>query len=188
MRALQKCVSKAMHGLVPYVVGAAALVIGVQHGRVVLVHDVTACHTVRATAWCIGLLLWPFLWQHTIDVGDLRSVATLGLLWPYVLFAADSVLAGCAAETTPGLAIDAGTVNGLCFALAGLLSASSDPAHKRLFVVPVLLFVCVVMPQVHGGAGKPARAVLCVQKVALACATGLLLTGLLYKPIGTTCV
>ena len=181
------CKRSRMHeNVTACIVALAAVSLMMRHLQTEFGEKAAQERAIHATTWCVGLMLWPFLWKHTVST-HMRNATLVGLAWPYFLFCIDTILLDSCEDATAGISIDAGTVNGLCFALSGLLSASSDPVHKRLFVVPVLLFVCVVLPQVHNRTGKTALAVRCAQKVAIACATGLLLTGLLFKPMSTTC-
>ena len=79
-----------------------------------------------------------------------------------------------------GVNIEPSIVNGLCFALSGIL-ASGDPAHRRFFLVPIAIFVCIVLPQLPKSDAKGIVSMRTVQNVAVALATGLLITGVLFK-------
>jgi len=140
----------------------------------------------RSDAWCATLALWPLVWF--VAAFRCQTTALVGLLWPYGAMACDVWLARAATEGTEdtqdaGVALDAGTVTSLSFALLGVLGASDDPWHKRLFVAPVVLFVATVLPQPRGAGVAQVETIRHAQRAIMACATGMVLTGVLYKPI-----
>ena len=148
-------------------------------------HDPLAAQALRLTVWCIGMLIWPHVWLELASGCD--GAARFGLLWPFLVMLHDTHPRQHTLRSSAGgsVQIEPSVLYPAIFALAGLVGASRDTKHLRIFVAPILLMVCVVLPRTlapdASEEGDVQTLSSAVQRVALACAVGLLLSGILYK-------
>ena len=161
----------------------------------------------RLGLWCSTSIVWPLVWNAIAH--GCSPLGYIGFAWPYVVLVADLLTScgGTACTTArPWLRLDASTVLSLSFALATLSGAHSSPTQARLFILPVILFLCVVMPasgssasltqrmQTDGlsppqvepvdvGASREERAALpvTIERIAVAWSIGLILSGVFYR-------
>ena len=143
----------------------------------------------RLSVWCASMLIWPFLWLG-LTRGCSRA-AVLGLVWPYLVMFCDVNYAWRTdpTATQPPVRIDSSTVLSLTFALFGLVGAHANPRQARLFILPVIIFMCIVMPTTLGISGNGGEAgdvdvwVSSIQRVALTWCVGIVLSGVLYEAL-----
>jgi hypothetical protein len=143
----------------------------------------------RLSVWCASMLVWPFVWLG-LTQGCSRA-AIVGLAWPYLVMFCDVNYAWRTdpAATQPLVRIDSSTVLSLTFALFGLVGAHANPRQARLFILPVIIFMCIVMPTTLGVSGRGQNEedvdvwVTSIQRVALTWCVGIVLSGVLYEAL-----
>ena len=133
----------------------------------------------RATAWALTLTVWPLVWNALAD--EAAPAAKVGFLWPFVVLAGD--LYGATARVEKARAptrLEQGTVCSLAMWLCGMasMSGAKTPAHQRLFVLPLLAYVVLVVPS---SGDESVTLVAPLQHATSACITGLLIAGVLYR-------
>lgn len=127
--------------------------------------------------WSLGMLLWPHVWMRMLRGSSSSSL--VGLAWPYLVMLYDTTRRDIG-TIAPVATIEPSMVCTLSFALAGLVGAHSHAQQARLFVAPVVLFMCVAMPSVAPRRAD-AVAVDAMQRVATTCAAGLVLSAVFYR-------
>lgn len=144
----------------------------------------------RVLVWSAVLCAWPVAWAA---IGGARCCGPwrLGFAWPYLLFAANTLLpqdvlpaAGGAREGGGGsaLRIEPGPLLSVALAMVGVLQAGRDVDHVRFFVAPVGVLLLAASPQPLAVAQGEARVALeAAQAAVVACAAGVILGGIVYR-------
>ena len=131
----------------------------------------------QLVVWTVAMLIWPHVWMQMLRGCSPSSL--IGLAWPYMVMLYDTSRLDIG-TIAPMATIEPSMVCTLSFALAGLVGAHSHAQQARLFVAPVVLFMCIAMPSV-----APRRAdavsVDAMQRVATTCAAGLVLSAVFYR-------
>lgn len=151
----------------------------VQH--VPLQHQAT-----RLSVWCAGLVLWPSVWANVTR--GAAPEARLGLLWPVLVMLYDTHPSQRTLRSHAGRSfnIDPNLVIPSTLAFAGIVGASANQQHLRVFVVPLLIMICVVLHRpvsaetAHDDDGSTV-VISAVQRVAQAYCVGLIVSGVLYR-------
>lgn len=140
----------------------------------------------RATVWCLGAVLWPFVWSAFVgtDVLDRTPMAVLGLLWPPLLLSLDLIWITQSSEHSQSkqtLSYDGNAISSLAFALGGLLVTNVGQNFARaaspILTACVFLIVAFVLPTPGTKNGTLSGSIIsAIQKVCLSYCVGLLLT------------
>lgn len=133
----------------------------------------------RAKAWALTLSVWPLVWNAL--AADAAPAAKVGFLWPFAVLLSDFYLASPRLdEARAHMRLEQGTVCSMAIVLCGMasMSGAKSPAHQRLFVLPLLAYVVLVVPSVGDDASS---LVAPLQHTVFACITGLFIAGVLYR-------
>ena len=126
------------------------------------------------------MCMWPIAWLSCKGHGS--PLTRIGLFWPIMAMLYDLFV--CEGDVTSSFSVDANVINSLCFGLSAALTSTGDSQHKRLFVLPLVIFVCVSLPQIkHTNDTASAEILLILQRIAISCSAGCLLTGVFYQPL-----
>ena len=134
----------------------------------------------RATAWGIALVLWPVVWN--VLAAEASASAKVGFFWPFLVLVADLYMtAPRFDEARPFMRLEKGTVCSMAMWLCGMasLSGPKTPAHQRIFILPLLLYVVFIVPSIEDDA--QADLIAALQQATFACVTGLFIGGVLYQ-------
>ena len=133
----------------------------------------------RAKAWALTLSVWPLVWNGMAI--DAAPAAKVGFFWPFAVLLSDLYLvAPRLGEARARTRLEQGTVCSMAIVLCGMasMSGAKTPAHQRLFVLPLLAYVVLVVPSV----GDEASSIVApLQHTVFACITGLFIAGVLYR-------
>ena len=140
----------------------------------------------RATVWCVGAVLWPFVWSTFVgtDVLDRTPLSIIGLLWPPVLLGLDLLWVTQSSDQNQSkqtLSYDGNAISSLAFALGGLLVTNVGQSFARaaspILTACVFLILAFVIPTPGARNGTVSSSVIsAIQKVCLSYCVGLLLT------------
>ena len=135
---------------------------------------------VRTTTWCAVLCLWPLAWSAL--TGPCASCTYVGLVWPLCIMMADVTVRYYACSPRAGINIEPNSLTGVTFAMAGMVGAVSDPKRIRLFVLPIVILLCFIVPAPTGLPDDSLRACIeTVQQAFITCATATLVSGIMYR-------
>lgn len=136
-----------------------------------------------ATTWACSMCLWCVAWKAC--KANASSLAHMGLLWPAMVMIYDVNI--CEGDVSSSFTVDANVINSLCFGLSAALTTSGDDDHKRLFILPLVIFVCAALPQINQSDDTAsAQQLRILQRIAISCSAGCLLTGVFYQPLHKT--
>lgn len=149
-----------------------------------LVHDrltpILRKEMVRVTAWCAILCMWPYVWNSL--VGKCATCTHIGLVWPVLIMVADVCVRHYACNSKAGIHIEPHSLTGVTFAMAGMVGAVTDPQRIRLFIVPIVILLCFIVPSPSGLPDDSLKVVIeTIQKAFITCAAAILMSGIVYR-------